>query len=171
MRRALLDKQLAGGVDAVRDPALALRARQLCSKGTRRSIASALAGLVEMAEEDALPYESPRLDRHAITEQAPLLLMLAQRLRADAAVDPRGVALARRLVSDHGGPIYRPEVDLPRLGVEPRSLAEEAGTALEALEPMPSHNCDAESSGWHGAAPPGPPNLIRKLQFTYYLEK
>jgi len=126
-RHGRLDRQLAAGRDAAGDPALSLRALQLCNPTTRERLADTLAGLVGMAFERPLPSESPRLDRDAIIDTRLLLLDLAGRLRADAVVSPRAVALVSTLLEDHDGPLY--------LGDSPgRSLGSEARAAIAALD-------------------------------------
>jgi hypothetical protein len=133
-RRARLDRRLANGEDGCGDPALALRAEQLCSDELRCSLASTLVALMDVIDERPSPYESPRLDRGAIFENRTLLLELAGRLRGDAWVDPPGVALAGRLVANTAGPLYVSDADILTDHCLRPSLAAELRRAIAALD-------------------------------------
>jgi hypothetical protein len=125
--RGTLDRRLAQGQTPTEDPALELRANQLCSGRARAALADTLVGIVNMAYERPLPAERPRLDREAIVAAETWILDLAGRLRCDSTVSPLGVARARKLVEDKGGPLYAS--DLSR-----RLLSSEVRAALAALD-------------------------------------
>lgn len=120
-RRGDLDRRIAAGDEVWDDPALRLRAEQLCLRETRGVLADTLVGVVEMSYEHPLPAESPRLDRAAIADVRPLILDLAGRLRSDPAVNPLGVAVASRLLADRSGPLYAADAAGPSLGNELRA--------------------------------------------------
>ena len=104
-----LDRRVADGVDPSNSPIYAARCRRLGGEKSRRLLARSLERLVE--EADASPRRPSlssvvRPSRTRVHEARPQLLMLASRLRADAAVDPRGVAAVRVLLTDGAGPVY-----------------------------------------------------------------
>ena len=74
---------------------------QQVSRSIRRAVASA------DAPRNPLTARVP-VDRAAVLEARPALLALADDLEAISHPDPRGVALAVRLLRDGAGPLYRP---------------------------------------------------------------
>jgi hypothetical protein len=104
--RTRLDRQLAAGASPWHDEALALRAAQLTScrmrervaRGLRRAVAS-----VSQRRGAGVP-----VCRAAVLEAQPALLALVDDLREIHDPAPRGVALALALLTDGGGPLYRP---------------------------------------------------------------
>lgn len=109
-RRGRLDAELAAGADPSRDPALALRARQLCGDATRRAIATTIHNLLDAAEEppEAWPAcgSRPPLQRDALLAARQDLLEIARRLGGPEPIAPRTAALAAQLVWDAGSPVY-----------------------------------------------------------------
>jgi hypothetical protein len=103
-----LDAMLVLGVDPASDPALALRASQLRSDRHRRR----LAGWVERLVRDAAAARSPGISaavpvvREQVTEARDSLLLLARALRHAEQVQPGGVAMVERLLSDARSVIY-----------------------------------------------------------------
>ena len=114
MHRAWLDSQLAEGRRPDSDPALAERARQLTSETMRHRLSRALLRIVDVAARTPRPRRSAAapLDRGAVLEARALLIQLAQRLEAEDAVNPRGVAMVARLITDGTGPLYAPGTPL-----------------------------------------------------------
>jgi hypothetical protein len=106
--RARLDSQLAGGADPDADPALAIRAHQLTRPRYRRRLAASVEHLVEDLGTDPGSYMSSavpfRLDQ--VAEARGTLLSLAGALRDVDPVNPRGVAMTLRLITDPGSPLY-----------------------------------------------------------------
>ena len=104
-----------------------MRARQL----TRRSATAALAAELEAALGRALHPDGSShpsavdLSRDAIAAAAPDLRRLIEGLRADEPPDPRGVALATRLLRDIDSPLYEP--------ARPRELRDTITGAVSAL--------------------------------------
>jgi len=108
--RPRLDAELADGADPADDPALSLRAQQLTRRSTRAAIASAIANILDAAEEppEAWGRDGPRppLQRAAVLAARPDLLALADLMRGRGAVSPQAAALAARLVWDSASPLY-----------------------------------------------------------------
>lgn len=106
-----LDRRVADGVDPLHSPIYAARSRRLTGEKSRRTLARSLERLVEEADESPRPRSlssAVRPSRARVHEARPELLMLASRLRAGAAVDPRGLAALRVLLIDGAGPVYTP---------------------------------------------------------------
>lgn len=103
-----LDTELAGGIDPASDPALALRAAQLCSPRHRRRLASWVERLARQSEMDARPGLSSAvpLDGERVAEARESLLRIAQVLRGPTAVSARGVAMLQRLLTDARSALY-----------------------------------------------------------------
>lgn len=109
-QRGNLDADLAAGADPSRDPALALRARQLTGRATRGAIATTIHHLIDAAEEPpaAWPAQGPRppLQRDAILAARQDLLAIAERLSGPGEMSPRAAARCAQLVWDSGSPVY-----------------------------------------------------------------
>jgi hypothetical protein len=106
--RSRLDEQLAAGADPGAQPELTLRAAQLVRPRQRRRLAARAEWLV--AEYDAergwwLSAAIPCL-RVQVREARGTLLSLAEALRAADRIQPRGVALLSKLLSDPASPLY-----------------------------------------------------------------
>jgi hypothetical protein len=75
----------------------------------RHQLAQAIRRAIASAEEPHSPLSARvPVDRAAVLEARPALLALADDLEDIADPDPRGVALAVRLLRDGAGPLYRP---------------------------------------------------------------
>src|SRR5213080_3553623 len=110
--RGQLDAALAAGADPAPGSALALRARQLTDPTTRTALASAIANVLDTADEppDAWPSGGarPPLQREAIAAARDLLLTLVDQLRVRPGVSPQAAALASLMVWDSASPLYSP---------------------------------------------------------------
>jgi hypothetical protein len=107
LARGRLDELLANGADPADSPELALRAQQLTSERNRRTLADSFERIVAIAEgPEPARNASPRLARRDVMACRATLLDLARALRDYADVNPRGVALAQRLITDGTGPLY-----------------------------------------------------------------
>jgi hypothetical protein len=105
--RVRLDELLANGADPADSPKLALRAAQLTSERNRRTLADSFDRVISIAEgPEPRRNASPRLARRDIVSCRATLLDLARALREYDDVNPRGVALAQRLITDGNGPLY-----------------------------------------------------------------
>lgn len=122
-----IDRRILAGDPVDGAPALALRAAQLTDPQTRRQTARRLRGIV-----DYVDRSGPRplitavvIDPPAVRSGRQAILGLAQRLEAGGQVEPRGVILAQRLLTDGLGPLFKPEQradgDRSRLGDRRRS--------------------------------------------------
>jgi hypothetical protein len=120
-----LDRRLAAGEDPSIDAALACRAAQLVSDGTRRGIASGLARVLSARPEAAAFSASIPCNARAVSIARPALEQLAAALRSWESIDPRGVAITQVLLTEPGSALYRPSYN--------EELYEVAREALFAL--------------------------------------
>jgi hypothetical protein len=104
---ARLDRLLAQGIGPDVSPELALRARQLAHPRSRRRLARALESAVHSADRGR-PARSarPPVRAHAVRRAQVTLLAVAGELRDHPSPNPRGIALAQRLLADGDGPLY-----------------------------------------------------------------
>jgi hypothetical protein len=111
LRAPFLDRRLIEGADPRADPVLELRAQRVCSRRRRERLASAIEHVLAEAETDAGPPSlsaAAPVAHESVMAARTALLDLARRLRAPAPVDPQGVLLVRRLLSDPAGPLATP---------------------------------------------------------------
>lgn len=126
-RSAELDRQLAAGMSPWRTDELALRARRITRRGSRRQLAAGLSRAVRAAEEvtgfsaAARPHPSEVLDARTT------LSAIAWRLRAHEPVAAHGVAMLQLLLTDATSPLYRPAV--------PGALGNRLRVVAAAMEP------------------------------------
>jgi hypothetical protein len=128
LTRAKLDREIGSGCPCESTAALALRARQLTHASTRQQIARELREIVEYVDRSGpRPIDTAvvivpgavRVGREAIVG-------LAQKLEGSAAVEPAGIVLARRFLTDGLGPMSDPNSE--------RTVAEAVGEVVDALE-------------------------------------
>jgi hypothetical protein len=103
-----LDHELARGVDADSDPALAQRARYLLRPGTRARIADSLEEVVRTANRPVglssrLPVRIGGVRERDLGQE---LKTLAAELRDRRSCGVRGVALVQVLLTDTASPLY-----------------------------------------------------------------
>jgi hypothetical protein len=107
----LLDRELLAGADPHRDAALERRGERVCARRKREKLATALEAVVARAERapGSLTASAPVHSDDVLAARTPLL-DLARRLRSGDEVDPQGVLLVRKLLTDpssalnsHGG--------------------------------------------------------------------
>lgn len=122
---ARLDRRIAAGEDLLGDAALASRASQLVSRRARGRVASGLERSWSGSPELAVWSAAIPVDRQAIEIGRPALEGLARALRSPGTVEPRGVALARILLTEMHSALYRPAY--------PEELYVVAREALSAL--------------------------------------
>jgi hypothetical protein len=105
-----LDARIAKGESPSGDLLLALRAAQLVAPRLRTRLAAALDRQYERASTRNWPAFSAavRVDAEAVGVARPALTQLAIALRSRESVVPRGVALARLLLTEPASPLYRP---------------------------------------------------------------
>jgi hypothetical protein len=94
------------------------RAEQLSSARHRAKSAKALRELVEEAQQPraSLFNANLRIQRGLIRENQALILTLARELEELAVVNPRGVILADRLITDGESPVYTTESAIDERG-------------------------------------------------------
>lgn len=131
-RRRVLDDQLAAGVDPHSDPALGIRAAQLCGGRVRRSTARQLRRTVAAARKASSDrFGSAPLARCEILAEADALMALVDRLEAPRPVEAISVALAKHLATDANSPLA--------VGAEPGTLCLAVRLATVALGVTPGH--------------------------------
>ena len=110
-----------------------VRAEQLLSARHRSKSAEALRELVEEAQQPraSLFNANLRVQRVLIRENQALILTLARELEELAVVNPRGVILADRLITDGESPVYTTESAVEEHGQLVREV-ERARAALKA---------------------------------------
>ena len=127
-QRERLDRRLIEGTDPVTSAELTLRAYQLSRPAHRRALAASVDDAVASAAVSRRRSAAAApLARAGIEAARPELEELSRRLREEPVVAARGVALARRLLTDGSGPMYVESGE----GV----LRCATGEALSALDP------------------------------------
>jgi hypothetical protein len=128
-----LDNEIARAVGRPGDAELALRERQLVGARERRRLAGAVERV--LAEADRRPAFSAAvpIDREAVEVARPALTQLALALRSGEPVDPRGVALTLRLLTDAYSPLYLPPGGRP---TDPDALCRGVRHVLDTLLPL-----------------------------------
>ena len=127
LRSARLDDELARGLTAEDDWLRAVRASELATAPCRAELAH---------QWDTMPARTARgglmapasLQRRAVQEAAGAIAELVTALRSPTPVDVRGVALARRLLTDGTGPLYQAR--------PPEHLAAAVAAARRHLQPV-----------------------------------
>jgi len=130
--RSLDDRLLTGELSPDSGQGKA-RAKQLLSARHRAQSATALRELVEEAQRPraSLFNANLRIQRLVIRENQALILTLARELEELAVVNPRGVILADRLITDGESPVYTTEFAIAEHGTIARDV-ERARAALKA---------------------------------------
>lgn len=107
VRHAALDRRLADGADTAEHRQLTARAWQITRASACQRLAAALDAIVIDVERPG-PARSARarICREEVEVARAEIGRLAERLRDPRPVRPRGVALARRLLTDGTGPLY-----------------------------------------------------------------
>ncbi len=108
LTRSQLDRQIATGEPRVTNAALALRAQQLVSARTRLALARDLRRVVDHVERPRSPslLSAVVIEPRTVSRGRHALLGLAERLEAAGPVDPAGVVLVRRLLTDGCSPLF-----------------------------------------------------------------
>ena len=102
-----LDRRLAEGADPSDDPLLTLRAERLLTPAERAMTAAGLERVVATAQKPSTPFSAAvPIRRGAVRGARRELMALAGDLRHLRSVRPRGVAIAERLLTDPGSPLY-----------------------------------------------------------------
>jgi hypothetical protein len=107
LRRGSLDRSLAAGADPGTSPELARRARQLTSPRFRSGLAASIRNVLDAADEPRRGLTSAvPIQRGEILAERELLLELAADLESRDQLQPRGIALIDRLLTNGDSPVY-----------------------------------------------------------------
>ena len=107
-RRAVADEWLVWGArPQPASPLLAARAAELTSAKMRRQLAALARRII--AEQSNPRCRAYAFNRPAIRQHLDLFIALAERLESPEPAGVQGMALAARLLSDGGGPLYDPQ--------------------------------------------------------------
>lgn len=109
LRRERSDRRLASGISPDTSVELSIRARALLSARARRQLARNWRRLIEIAETPPHAFDARvPMARGAIRRAADLIDELAAQLESGEPVDAAGIAQARLLLIEPGGPVYCP---------------------------------------------------------------
>lgn len=134
VKRAPLTRALAEGADPTGNDQLALRARRLTSERTRRTLARTLRRTVADARRRARTRSAvPITDRRAVLDAEAAIAETIERLRAPRPVQPQGMALLERIITNADGssPLYNSS--------QPGTLRRTISSATAALDAQPAH--------------------------------
>lgn len=109
LKATSLDRALAEGVKPSESVELSMRAGQLVGESQREQIATSIQALLDLAGQDRQIFLGPTrlpVDRERLEANRARLEGIAETLLGPRPVSPRGVAMARRLITDFRGPIY-----------------------------------------------------------------
>jgi hypothetical protein len=147
MKAASLDRRLAAGQAPESDRLLAARADLIVGRRSRQRLADNWEHLLTAARMPITPW-GPRFAVRATTvllAEQPLRELVAM-IREPVRVNPRGVALARLLLSDGAGPLYnnpRRSADLiPALRAAAAALTITGADKGNEVAPVPSSSSD-----------------------------
>jgi hypothetical protein len=127
-----LDRQIAAGYPCETAPELALRARQLADPRTQREIARNLRGVIRYAdrEETRRAFSCVVIRPSAVRAGRPAISELAEQMERAGPVNPRGVVLAKALLTDGVSPLFNP--------YSTQTIAEAAREVQQALAEDPT---------------------------------
>jgi hypothetical protein len=109
LRRSSLDRALAAGADPCESPALAYRAAQLASEGSREQVAASIDDVLAAAARPRLALSSVvDPDRKEMAIARPHLIQVHELLRSKTPVYCQGVAMLECMLRDGGSPLYSP---------------------------------------------------------------
>lgn len=106
LRRPWLDRAIARGLYRPGDRVLALREAQLVDRRERIRLAVGLERVLTAPSRPPAASSAAPVDREAVDLARPILTELVLNLRSSEAVEPCGVALGWRLLTDPVSPIY-----------------------------------------------------------------
>jgi hypothetical protein len=133
LHRARLTHALAEGADRDASDELALRARQLTSTRTRRTLARTLRRSVAEAHAPAMTRVMTIIDRAAVLDAEDAIAEMVERLRSPGAVQPAGMAMLERILANaERSPLYN--------RAEPGALRRAIRGATAALDARPSRS-------------------------------
>ena len=106
VRHPWLDRDIARGAARPGDRRLALREAQLVAPGERARLARRFEEVLAARPLERGLSSSIPIDTRAVQVARPVLAELIAGLRSAETVEPRGVVLARRLLTDATSPLY-----------------------------------------------------------------
>jgi hypothetical protein len=126
-RSTELDRQLAAGVDPQTSNLLALRARKLTGRRSRKRVADGLVRVYRRAQNTTPGFTAAvRPNVGELLAAQTVLAAIDRRLRSSAPVKFEGVAMLHALLTDAASPLYQSS--------EPGALASRLRAAAAALE-------------------------------------
>jgi hypothetical protein len=127
LTRGAVDRDIESGCPCESTAELALRARQLTSDSTRREIARELRGVVAYVDRTGpRPLDTAvEIAPAAVRVGREAILDLAHLLEGSTAVQPAGILLARRFLTDGLAPMSNPNSE--------RTVAEAVAEVVDAL--------------------------------------
>ncbi len=104
------DRELMAGASPDHSVGLALHAERILQPKSRTDLADALRGIVRMAQSEPKgPAAAKVICRQQVRQAISELLLLADRLDRPGPVSPQSVALARMVLTEGSGPLFRPD--------------------------------------------------------------
>ena len=130
--RARFDRQIAAGHPFDADADLALRARQLVAPRSQHQLARNLRGILRYVERtpSRRTISAVVIEPRAVRMGRSAIIDLAEQLERAAAVNPRGIVLAKALLTDGLSPLFDPRSD--------RTVTEAVREVHRALEEPPT---------------------------------
>lgn len=102
-----LDRKLAAGVDPGSSVLLEARARQLSTRKSRARLVAGIRQAERHSHMGGVHTASASPDGVRIRRSSASLLLLAERIEADAPVGVQGLAITWELLTDGSSPLYR----------------------------------------------------------------
>ncbi len=130
--RARLDRQIAAGHPLDADADLALRARQLVAPRSQHQLARNLRGILGYVERtpSRRTISAVMIEPRAVRMGRSAIIDLAEQLERAAAVNPRGIVLAKALLTDGLSPLFDARSE--------RTVTEAVREVQRALEEPPT---------------------------------
>lgn len=131
MARVQLDHRIEAGGACEASEALALRTHQLTAPRAQREIAAHLRRLIDYVDrrEARAGISAVVIEPRAVRDGRDEILSLAESLELGGPVSPRGILLARRLLTDGLSPLFNPGCR--------RTVREAVKEVHEALKELP----------------------------------
>jgi hypothetical protein len=110
VRARAIDDKLLNGEATNGSAVIVVRRARLLDRRNRSAVAAALRKLVTAARDRERNFFAAKLHLQVdeILKNEPLILTLADELEEEETVNPRGVILADRLITDGDSPVYGP---------------------------------------------------------------
>lgn len=132
-QRRRLDARIARGAERNCDRALALRESQLVGPRERRRLATRLEEVLTERVRQTVWSSAVPIDYKAVEVARPVLTEIVLSLRSVDIVEPRGVVLGWRLLTDAASPLFAPPGGVSG---DPDRLWHESLALLFALRPL-----------------------------------